>query len=140
MGKITTNIGAGLMKFTFTDMDGDVFASFKMNPADIKLFERLNAIDKKLAELQKRFEGRTDDMEIAIEFNNAVEELFCYVLGYDVRESLFGFASALSIMDDGQCFWEKILDVMQREVGKEVEKRGKKMQNNIRKYTDKYRQ
>lgn len=128
------------MKFTFTDMDGDVFASFKMNPADIKLFERLNAIDKKLAELQKRFEGRTDDMEIAIEFNNAVEELFCYVLGYDVRESLFGFASALSIMDDGQCFWEKILDVMQREVGKEVEKRGKKMQNNIRKYTDKYRQ
>lgn len=140
MGKITTNIGSSLMKFTFTDTDGDVFASFKMNPADIKLFERLNAIDKKLAELQKRFEGRTDDTEIAIEFNNAVEELFCYVLGYDVRESLFGFASALSIMDDGQWFWEKILDVMQREVGKEVEKRGKKMQNNIRKYTDKYRQ
>ena len=140
MGNIVTNIGSGLMKFTFTDMDGDVFAYFRMNPADIKLINRLNTLDQKLEELQKRFEGRTDDMELVVEFNNAIEELFCYVLGYDVKECLFGFASALSVMDNGQCFWEKIMEVLEREVGKEVEKRGKKMQNNIRKYTEKYKQ
>lgn len=139
MANIITNIGAGLMKFTFTDMDGDVFAYFRMNPADIKLYERLNTIDAKIEELQKHFEGCEEDTAKVIELNNAVEELFCYVIGYDVKECLFGFVSAMSIMENGQCFWEKVMEVLQREVGKEVEKRGKKMQNNIRKYTDKYK-
>lgn len=140
MANIVTNIGAGLVKFTFTDMDGDVFAYFRMNPADIKLYERIEKIEAKIEELQRRVENEEDEIRKAIEYNNAVEDLFCYVIGYDVKECLFGFASATAVMENGQCFWEKVLDVMLKEVTKEVEKRGKKMQNNIKKYTDKYKQ
>ena len=138
MAEIKTNLGAGLLKFTFTDMDGDVFAYFKMNPADVKLYDRLMSMDAKIEELQARFKGAEDNDRTAIEFNNAVEDLFCYVIGYDIKKCLFGFASATSIMEDGSCFYEKVLEVMQNAVGKEVEKRAKKMQSNIRKYTEKY--
>ena len=69
-------------------------------------------------------------------FVNAVDKLGAQ----EVKECLFGFVSAMSIMENGQCFWEKVMEVLQREVGKEVEKRGKRMQNNIRKYTEKYKQ
>ena len=145
MANVVTNLGAGLVKFTFTDMDGDVFAHFRMNPADIKLYDRLKNIDAKVEELQKRFkseeddEDDEDDEETALKFNNAVEELFCYVVGYDIKDSLFSFMSATAIMPDGTAFYEKVLEVVQKEVGKEVEKREKKMQENIRKYTDKYK-
>lgn len=139
MANVATNLGAGFIKFTFTDMDGDVFAHFRMNPADIKLYDRLKNIDAKIEELQKRFKSVEDDEDTALEFNNAVEELFCYVIGYDVKDSLFSFMSATAIMPDGTAFYEKVLEVMQKEVGKEVEKRAKKMRENIRKYTDKYK-
>lgn len=139
MANVSTNLGTGFIKFTFTDMDGDVFAHFRMNPADIKLYERLKNIDAKIEELQKRFKDVEDDEDAALEFNNAVEELFCYVIGYDVKDSLFSFMSATAIMPDGTAFYEKVLEVMQKEVGKEVEKRAKKMRENIRKYTDKYK-
>lgn len=139
MANVSTNLGAGFIKLTFTDMDGDVFAHFRMNPADIKLYDRLKNIDAKIEELQKRFKSVEDDEDAALEFNNAVEELFCYVIGYDVKDSLFSFMSATAIMPDGTAFYEKILEVMQKEVGKEVEKRAKKMRENIRKYTDKYK-
>ena len=140
MANVVTNIASALLKYTFTDEDGMIVAHFNMNPADVKLYDRLNNIDAKIEELQKRFQGKDNDSAFAIEFNNAVEDLFCYVIGYDVKTCLFGFISATSIMEDGKLFYEKVLEVMQNAVGKEVEKRAKKMQKNIEKYTEKYAQ
>lgn len=138
MAKISTNLGSDFLKFTFTDSDGDVFASFRLNPADVKLYERLNGIDSKLQEIEKKFSDQEEDGLTASMFNAAIEELFCYVIGYDVRESLFGTLSALAVMGDGSYFFEKVLDVLQDAVEKEVKKRAAKMQNKTAKYTQKY--
>ena len=135
---IITNLGADLLPFTFTDHNGEVFASFRMNPADIKLANRLRNVDKKLAEIKERFSGKAETLDVLAEYNDAVEELFCYVLGYDVKESLFGFMSATAILRDGTRFYKKVLNVMVNAVGEEVEKRQKSMQKNISKYTNKY--
>lgn len=136
--KIITNLGADLMKFTFTDEDGDTFAYFRMNPADIKLYDRLRSVDKKVEAISAQYKDQESTGELTLELNNAIEDVFCYILGYDVRESLFGFMSATAILADGEPFYMRVLDIMTAAVGKEVEKRSKKMAKNIEKYTEKY--
>ena len=86
--KIITNLGADLMKFTFTDEDGDTFAYFRMNPADIKLYDRLRSVDKKVEAISAQYKDQESTGELTLELNNAIEDVFCYILGYDVRESL----------------------------------------------------
>ena len=41
---INASLGSSLMKFTFTDSDGEVLASFRMNPGDIKLAHRCQEV------------------------------------------------------------------------------------------------
>lgn len=136
---INTNLGMGLMKFTFTDEDGDVFAYFRMNPADVKLHDRLRHVEDKLSDLKKRFEGKEDNLETRYELNEAIEDLFCWVFGYNVKESLFGFMSATAVLEDGEHFFEKVLRVVADNAAPEIEKRAKQMQNRMGKYTEAYK-
>lgn len=136
---INTSLSVGLMKFTFTDEDGDVFAHFRMNPADVKLHDRLKHVEDKLAELKKKFMDTEDTSETRHALNEAVEDLFCWVFGYNVKESLFSFMSATAILGDGEYFFEKILRVVADNAAPEIEKRAKQMQNRMGKYTGAYK-
>ena len=44
MAAINTGSGSSLLKFTFTDDDGEVLASFRMNPADVKRAQRCKEV------------------------------------------------------------------------------------------------
>ena len=136
---INTNLSEGLMWFTFTDEDGDVFARFRMNPVDVKLHDRLIHVEDKLSDLEKRFEGKEDNQETRYELNEAIEDLFCWLFGYNVKECLFGFMSATADMGDGEYFFEKILRVVGDHVAPEIEKRAAKMQARMNRYTEAYK-
>ena len=138
MAKIITNMGATLVPFEFTDIDGEVFASFKLNPADVRLVERLESFATKIQELKDKEDG-DDDYEKSLRFTEAVENLFCELIGYDVHECLFGRISATAENENGLPFFAIILDVIGEQGGKEVAKRAKKTESAIRKYTDKYK-
>lgn len=137
MACINTGIGNSFLKFTFSDDEGKVIASFRMNPADIKLSQRCQ-------ELSSYFEGLTEKtsenatLEDAVKLNNEVEEKICYLLGYDARQSLFGQISATSVLGDGNIFVGLVMEKIIEAVGPEINRRKQSMADAVEKHTAKY--
>lgn len=138
MAAINTNVGTSLLKFTFSDEDGEVVASFRMNPADVKLAQRCQEISAYFNNLRDKT-PEADTLEDAAKFNDEVEEKICYLLGYDVKQSLFGLISATSIMGDGNLFVVHVMDRITKAVGPEIKKRQQAMAKAVSKHTAKYK-
>ena len=109
MSMINTNIGTSLIKFTFSDEDGEVLASFRMNPADVKLAHRCQEVSAYFESMEQKV-SETETLEDAVRFNDELEDKFCYLLGYDAKQSLFGILSATTIMGDGDLFAVKVME------------------------------
>ena len=125
------------MKFTFSDEDGDVLASFRINPLDMKLAQRFQEASAFFEDLQSKTPENATLDEI-IKLNDAIEEKICFVLGYDARESLFGQISATSIMGDGTMFITLVVEKILDHIGPEIERRQKSMNKAVEKHTAKY--
>lgn len=137
MSVVNSNLGAALMHFRFTDGDGEVLASFRMNPGDIKLAHRCQEISSFFENLSKNTPEHAT-IEDAVKFNDELEEKFCYLLGYDAKQSLFGLLSATSIMEDGNMFAVHVLDKITEHVGPEIQKRKQAMSAAVSKHIAKY--
>lgn len=134
---IDANLGSSLLKFTFSDSDGDVVASFRMNPADVKLAARCMEVAKYF-ECKKGSYPQNATLEDVVKYNDEIEEKICYLLGYDARESLFGLMSATTILADGELFAVKVMNKITEAVKPELAKRNQKMQAAVAKHTAKY--
>lgn len=134
---IDTSINSGILKFTFTDSDGDVFASFKMNPTDVRLLDRCKEISQWFSDVKESMANCSTAEELA-KLNSDLEDKICDLLGYDARQSLFGFMSATTILPDGDIFAVKVMDKIVATVEPEIEKRKQAMQKAAAKYTAKY--
>lgn len=134
---INTNLDSGIQKFTFTDSDGDVIASFKLNPTDVRLAKRCEEISE---QMEKMSENAPEIATVAdaAKYNAELEEKVCYMLGYDAKESLFSFLSATTILPDGSLFAQKVVERIVDAVEPEVKKRAQKMQAAVSKHTAKY--
>lgn len=132
-----TQIGSSLLKFTFTDEDGEIVASFRMNPADIKLAKRCQEVSAYYESLKDRTTDNATIEEVA-QFNDELEDKICYLLGYDVKTSLFGLISATSIMADGNMFAVHVMNKIVEVAGPEIKKRQKSAEK-AAKYTAKYK-
>lgn len=137
MAAINTSIGSSLLKFTFSDADGEVVASFRMNPADIKLAQRCQEVSSYFDALHSKT-PESATLEDAIKLNDEMEEKICYLLGYDAKESLFGMISATSIMGDGNLFAVVVMDKIVETVMPEIQKRKQTMAAAVAKHTAKY--
>lgn len=134
---VNTNLGSSILKFTFTDDDGDVVASFRLNPADVRLAGRVREAAQffRQAAQSAPEQATAADLE---KYNNDAEDKICSILGYDARESLFGFMSATTILDDGEMFAQKILTKIEEAVLPEIQKRKAALAAAVKKHTAKY--
>lgn len=127
----------GLINFTFTDENGAVFSSFRMNPTDVNLLSRVE-------EVAGYFEKRKQDMperasgEALKAFNDEIEEKINYLLGYEASKDIFGVITATTVSPDGEIFAWVVLDFIVEKLAPEMEKRARKMRQNVSKYTAKY--
>lgn len=134
---VNTNLGSSILKFQFTDDDGKVVASFRLNPADVRLAGRV----QEAANLfRKAAQSAPEQATVAdiLKYNNNVEEEICRVLGYDAHQELFGFMSATTILEDGEMFAQKILDMISEAVLPEIQKRKAALAAAVKKHTAKY--
>ena len=137
MAAIKNNIGNSVMKFTFTDDEGEVFASFRMNPADVKLAKRFQEVGESFNDIGNKLPDNASIVDV-FKLNEELESQICRLLGYDAKQSLFGMISATSIMDDGNMFVLHIMDVITEKVAPELQKRKQSMANAVAKHTSKY--
>ena len=135
---INTGFNSGLIKYTFTDSDGEMVASFRLNPTDVRLVRRCEEASKKISDIKKAL-PKEPGIDEVIAVDEEIEKVFSYVLGYNAGESLFGLISATTVLADGDIFANKVLDRIADTVGAEISKRKQKMMNKAKKYTGKYR-
>ena len=130
MKTVKTNVG--YTEFAFRDENGEIFASFKINPTDPRLVSRCKNIAKFFENIATGTSKTVMDAEAK---EKAVEDSFCDFLGYDCRNSLFGRIAATDIMADGRMFSNHVLDALIQHIGPEIAKRRRA---NIARYTGKY--
>lgn len=137
MSNINTGIGSSLLKFTFSDDDGEVLASFRINPLDPKLAQRFQDVSGFFENIKEQT-PETATLEDVVQLNNDIEEKICYILGYDARENLFGQLSATSVMGDGTMFVNLVVEKILDHIGPEIDRRQKSMSKAVEKHTAKY--
>lgn len=137
MAALNKSVSSSLMKFTFSDEDGEVVASFRMNPADIKLAQRCQEVSAFFEDMRDKTPDNAT-LEDIVKFNDELEDKICYLLGYDAKRSLFGLLSATSVMGDGNMFAVHVMDQIIKSVGPEIKKRQQAMAKAISKHTAKY--
>ena len=133
----TRQFNTGLIKFTFTDENGDVFSSFRMNPTDVNLMARMEEVSAYFESRKKDAPEKASGSELKA-FNDEIEEKINYLLGYEASKDIFGVLTATTVNPDGEIFAWAVMDFIAEKLKPEIEKRAQKMQANVSKYTAKY--
>jgi len=132
---INTNIDDGFLLFTFTNKQGEVFSSFKLNPTDINIAARAEELETFFEQAQESVKNVSSSKEMA-EIN---KDKTNYMLGYEASKDLFKEPiTATTVFGNGQVFAYIVLDKINEALTPEIEKRKKKMQEVVNKYTEKY--
>lgn len=135
MGKsIEMNVGNALTKIDFKDEDGIVVGFLKINLTDVRLVGKLNDC----AAFFKNYKFDGFDIEKLTAIDRDLMDKFCYVLGYDCRDTLFGVLSPTTIFEDGSMFAISILNKISEVFSAEVKQRAEARKKAMEKYTQKY--
>lgn len=135
---INTKIDDGILVFTFTNNKGEVFSSFKLNPTDINVAARAEELEECFEQFKVSVQKVTSGKEMA-ELNKQIEDKINYLLGYEASKDLFKEPiTATTVFGNGQVFAYIVLDKITEAIAPEIEKRKKKMQAAVNKYTEKY--
>lgn len=135
---INTKIDDGIFIFTFTNNQNEVFSSFKLNPTDINVAARAEELEDYFEKLKESIQKVSSGKEMA-ELNKQIEDKINYLLGYEASKDLFKEPiTATTVFGNGQVFAYIVLEKITSAIAPEVEKRSKKMQATVTKYTEKY--
>lgn len=136
MWKITTDSITGMMKFRLEDDDGDVVASFRLNPADIRMLKSLESVCAEAQEMAENAPSLATVAEVEA-YNDKLENLVCTGLGIK-HEAVFGVIPGTTILPDGDLFATNVLSTAADAMAPEIVKRKASMQAAAAKYTAKY--
>lgn len=132
------SLSSGTINFIFRDEDdGKEFASFRLNPADVRLADRLNSAANYFAEISNKGASYTSLDSLAA-LDSEIADKMCDVLGYDVHESLFGQLSPMTMLPTGELFITYVLNAITDVVKPAISARRKKAEKLASKYSGKY--
>lgn len=130
-------IDANIRTYTFSDESGEVLASFRLNPTDVRIADRVQECAEHFAKAAKEIPERVTFDDV-LKYNNDLEDKICYVLGYDAHQELFGFLSATTTLDDGGIFVKKVMQLISDAVIEDLRKRREALVAAVKKHTAKY--
>lgn len=126
----------GIMKFAFLDEDGETVASFRINPMDAKLANRLEEVSRFFAE-QAENAPTAASMEDVVRYTDTLEEKIVYVIGKTGKD-VFSVLSGTTVMPTGNLFAVDILQQIYDAVAPVIQERKQKMHAAMLKHTAKY--
>lgn len=135
---INTKIDDGILTFTFTNNQNEIFASFRLNPTDVNIAARAEEVSAFFEKMEETVKNVTSAKEAA-KLNELIQDKINYLLGYEASKDLFREpVTATTVFENGQMFANIVLDKVADAIAPEIEKRRKKMQAEVDKYTEKY--
>ena len=135
---INTKIDDGILTFTFTNNQNEIFASFRLNPTDVNIAARAEDVSAFFEKMEETVKNVTSAKEAA-KLNELIQDKINYLLGYEASKDLFREPlTATTVFGNGQMFANIVLDKVADAIAPEIEKRRKKMQAEVDKYTEKY--
>lgn len=135
---INTKIDDGILTFTFTNNQDEIFASFRLNPTDVNVAARAEEVSEFFENLEDSVKDVKSTKEAA-KLNELIQDKINYLLGYEASKDLFKEPiTATTVFENGQMFANIVLDKVADAIAPEIEKRKKKMQAAVNKYTEKY--
>lgn len=135
---INTKIDDGILTFTFTNNQNEIFASFRLNPTDVNIAARAEEVSAFFEKTEETVKNVTSAKEAA-KLNELIQDKINYLLGYEASKDLFREPiTATTVFENGQMFANIVLDKVADAIAPEIEKRRKKMQAEVDKYTKKY--
>lgn len=135
---INTKIDDGILTFTFTNNQNEIFASFRLNPTDVNIAARAEEVSAFFEKTEETVKNVTSAKEAA-KLNELIQDKINYLLGYEASKDLFREPiTATTVFENGQMFANIVLDKVADAIAPEIEKRRKKMQAEVDKYTEKY--
>lgn len=133
----TIKLDNGLKKFTFKDEDGDVFASFRINPASPGLAKRAEEVANYFEQREKTV-SEISSVDEWKKFSDEIEKKIVDLLGYDAHDDLFGVVEAATVLPDGSVFAMAVLDVIADTIEPEITRRAEQVQAKADYYAAKY--
>lgn len=135
---INTKIDDGILTFTFTNNQNEIFASFRLNPTDVNIAARAEEVSVFFEKMEETVKNVTSAKEAA-KLNELIQDKINYLLGYEASKDLFREPiTATTVFGNGQMFANIVLDKVADAIAPEIEKRREKMQVEVDKYTEKY--
>lgn len=135
---INTKIDDGILTFTFTNNQNEIFASFRLNPTDVNIAARAEEVSAFFEKTEETVKNVTSAKEAA-KLNELIQDKINYLLGYEASKDLFREPiTATTVFGNGQMFANIVLDKVADAIAPEIEKRRKKMKAEVDKYTEKY--
>lgn len=135
---INTKIDDGILTFTFTNNQNEIFASFRLNPTDVNIAARAEEVSAFFEKTEETIKNVTSAKEAA-KLNELIQDKINYLLGYEASKDLFREPiTATTVFENGQMFANIVLDKVADAIAPEIEKRRKKMKAEVDKYTEKY--
>lgn len=133
--KLEVNVGAVLTPIEIKDADGTTLGTAKINLFDIRLVARI----REIAEFFRTYKIDGTDPAAVAKLDEILLEKFCFMLGYDCRDSLFRVLSPTTILPNGEMFAMEIVSEITKRFTDDVKERAAARAQLIAQYTKKHR-
>lgn len=139
MEPMKLTIDTGVLTIALEDTSGESLGEFKFNPSDTDILKRYKKVTEWFENVDFSDAGTDDEkIDAVIELSEGIKKQFDYLLGYNASETVFARCGALTLVGDGDMYFEKVLEGIAGVVEKTMKQRVAKKKAKIRKYTGKY--
>lgn len=134
--RMTLQVSTGAQVIDLLNENGTKIGQFEFVPTDVGIIERYKNIVNFFDSYQFPKEPTDEDL---LQLENSVREQFDMLFGYQVADGMFKKCAALTVVEDGDFFFEKVLDGISGLIEQTMKARVEKKKQKIRKYTAKYK-
>lgn len=144
MAKYTLEVDTGLIEVELKDVTGKVLGSFEFSPTDSDIVNRYKDVVKAFNEVKAPeglLNGEATDEEtdaFQIGFSDMVREQLDYLLGHKVSDSIFGMCGPLTLLENGEFYYEHVVEGIGNLIAQVVEERIDEKLEKVKSATAKY--
>lgn len=117
------------------DDNGEIIGQFRFNPNDPDIVKRYEKVIDVIKGITVEEDG--DEKEI-FRISDTIKEQFDYLLNYKVSEGIFGTCNPLTLLSNGDFYFENVMEGIGNLIETVADMRLKKKMTKIKKATAKY--